>query len=170
MPSVDLRQALEFLEQYGFYEIVFPFILVFTIVFATLQKVKIFGEHSRRYNTLIALVMSLMFVAATNLVEAINQYLPVVGLVLALFLGLMLILGIFGVKEGSGMQKLGWVLAGFVALVVGSSYLPKMGDIFGFLKPLKEYMPVIVMGAILLGIIIWVTRGGESKPSSPPKT
>lgn len=166
----DLRQVLEFFEAYGLYDVVFPFILVFTIVFATLQKIRIFGEHSRRYNALIAFVLALMFVAATNLVEAINQYLPVVGLVLALFLGLMLILGIFGIKEGSGVQKLGWVLGGFVVLVVGASYLPKMGDVFGFLKPLKEYTPMIIIGAILLGIILWVTKG-ESKPASmQPKT
>lgn len=161
----DLRQSLEFFEEYGFYDVVFPFILVFTIIFATLQKIRIFGEHSRRYNTIIAFVIALMFIAATKLVDALNQYLPIVGLVLALFLGLMLILGIFGIKEGSGVQKLGWVLGGFVALIVGASYLPKMGDVFGFLKPLKEYTPVIVMGAILLGIILWVTKG-ESKPAS----
>jgi len=168
--AADLRQSLEFLQDYGFYDVVFPFILVFTIIFATLQKVKIFGEHSRRYNTIIAFVMALMFVAATKLVDALNEYLPIVGLVLALFLGLMLIMGIFGVKEGSGTQKLGWVLAGFVALVVGASYLPKMGSIFGFLKPLKEYTAFIIMGAIVLGIVLWISKEGGSKPSSSPKT
>ncbi|MDP2907987.1 MAG: hypothetical protein Q8O03_08685 [Nanoarchaeota archaeon] len=168
--ATDLRQTLAFFEEYGFYDVVFPFILVFTIVFATLQKIRIFGEHSRRYNTIIAFVIALMFIAATKLVDALNQYLPVVGLVLALFLGLMLILGIFGIKEGSGVQKLGWILGGFVVLVVGASYLPKMGDIFGFLKPLKEYTPLIIMGAIVLGIVLWVSKEGGSKPSSLPKT
>lgn len=167
---VDLRAALEFFEEFGFYDVVFPFILVFTIIFATLQKIRIFGAESRRYNALIALVIALMFTAATNLVEALNQYLPIVGLVLALFLGLMLILGIFGVKEGSGVQKLGWMLAGLVALIVGASYLPKTSDIFGFLEPLKEYTPIIIIGAILLGIILWATKG-ESKPvTMQPKT
>lgn len=162
----DLRNVLGFFEQYGFYDVVFPFILVFTIVFATLQKVRIFGKESRRYNALIALVMALMFLAATKLVKALNQYLPIVGFVLALFLGLMLILGLFGIKEGSGVQKMGWVLGGVVVLIVGAYYLPS--DIFSFLKPLKEYTPIIVIGAILLGIIIWVTKGeGESKPATP---
>lgn len=165
----DLRQSLEFLEEYGFYDVVFPFILVFTIIFATLQKIRIFGEHSRRYNALIAFVIALMFVAATKLVDALNQYLPIVGLVLALFLGLMLILGIFGVKEGSGTQKLGWILAGFVALVVGASYLPEIGDIFGFLEPLKDYTPLIIMGVVVIGIILWVSKEGGSKPSSSSK-
>lgn len=168
--ATDLRQTLAFFEEYGFYDVVFPFILVFTIVFATLQKIRIFGEHSRRYNTIIAFVIALMFIAATKLVDALNQYLPVVGLVLALFLGLMLILGIFGIKEGSGVQKLGWILGGFVVLVVGASYLPKMGDIFGFLKPLKEYTPLIIMGAIVLGIVLWISKEGGSKPSSSLKT
>jgi hypothetical protein len=170
--ATDLRQTLAFFEEYGFYDVVFPFILVFTIVFATLQKIRIFGEYSRRYNTIIAFVIALMFIAATKLVDALNQYLPVVGLVLALFLGLMLILGIFGIKEGSGVQKLGWILGGFVVLVVGASYLntQKMGNVFGFLKPLKEYTPLIIMGAIVLGIVLWVSKEGGSKPSSSLKT
>ena len=167
----DLRASLAFFETYGFYDVVFPFILVFTIIFATLQKIRIFGEHSRRYNTIIAFVIALMFIAATKLVDALNRYLPVVGLVLALFLGLMLILGIFGIKEGSGVQKLGWILGGFVVLVVGASYLDtsEMGNVFGFLKPLQDYTSIIIMGVILVGIIVWVTKG-ESKPSSSPKT
>ena len=35
--------VLSFLERFGFYDIVLPFLLVFTIVFAVLEKTKILG-------------------------------------------------------------------------------------------------------------------------------
>ena len=71
--AFDFREAIRFLEDYGFYDVVLPFLLVFVLVFATLQKIKIFGKESRRYNAIIALVMGLMFVTATKLVEAIYR-------------------------------------------------------------------------------------------------
>jgi len=166
--AFDFRGSITFMEEYGFYDVVLPFLLVFTLVFATLQKIKIFGKESRRYNAIIALVMALMFIAATKLVEALNEYLPIIALVLALFLGLMLILGIFGVKEGTGTQKLGFVIAGGVAIAIGISYLPDLlGGVGGFFDSIKEYSTMIIIGAILLGIIFWVVKGEGKKKSAP---
>jgi len=161
MATNGLREAITFMEDYGLYDVILPFMLVFTIIFATLQKIQIFGKESRRYNVIIAFVIAFMFVAATKLVDALNNYLPVVGLVLALFLGLMLILGIFGVKEGSGTQKLGWILAGFVTLVVGASFIPKIE--LDFLEPILKHKSAIIVVIIIIGIIAWVVKG-ESEP------
>ncbi|MBL7100453.1 MAG: hypothetical protein ISS23_00695 [Nanoarchaeota archaeon] len=166
--AFDLKEAIRFMEEYGLYDVLIPFLLVFTIIFATLDKIKIFGKESRRYNALIALSIALMFIAATNLVEALNKYLPIIGLVLAAFLGLMLMLGMFGVKEGGPGQKFFWIIAGGVALAIGLTYLPRMGGILGNLfEPLKEYSTIIIVLAILIGLIIWLTRGEkETKPIS----
>lgn len=171
MATTNFKEAIEFMEEFGFYDVILPFLLVFTIIFATLQKIKIFGKESTRYNALISLAISLMFVAATNLVESLNQYLPVLGLVLAIFLGLMLILGMFGVKEGTGTQKLGWVIAGGIAIAIGFSYLPEvLGGVGDFLNPLKEYSTIIIILVIIGGIIVWVTREGKTSQPSKPAT
>jgi len=158
--AFDMKDSIVFMEDYGIYDVVLPFILVFTLVFAILEKIKIFGKESRRYNAVIALVMALLFVAATHLVEALNKYLPVLGLVLAAFLGLMLMLGIFGVKEGGPGQRLFWIIAGAVAIAIGLTYIPQiggvLGDIFG---SLSEYSGVFIMLVIVAGIIAWAIKG-----------
>ena len=37
------RGIIEFFEKIGIYDVVLPFLLVFTIVFAILEKTKVFG-------------------------------------------------------------------------------------------------------------------------------
>ncbi|MBU4501928.1 MAG: hypothetical protein KKA79_04995 [Nanoarchaeota archaeon] len=163
MAASGFRQAIQLMEDFGFYDVVLPFLLVFTLIFATLEKTKILGKESRKYNALIALTISLMFVAATNLVEALNEYLPIVGLVLAIFLGLMLILGLFGVQEGKGVQTLGWILAGVVSIIVGFSYVPRIKWFEGIFESIGDYSTVLVTVAILVAILAWVVKAEEKK-------
>lgn len=47
-------------------EFLYPFLLVFFIVFALLEKTKIFGDDKKQVNALIAFVVGLMFVAAVD--------------------------------------------------------------------------------------------------------
>lgn len=167
----DFKEAITFMEDYGFYDVVLPFLLVFTIIYATLQKIQIFGKESRRYNTLIALSIALMFTAATNLVEALNQYLPIIGVVLAAFLGIMLLLGMFGVEQGSaGTKVLGWVVTGGVILAIAFHYLSGLKGASGIYKILESNASTIIIVGIILGIILAVIKSGkeektESKPS-----
>ena len=43
-----LRNAIEFLNDFGFYDVVLPFLLVFTIVFGVLEKTKLFGVTDKK--------------------------------------------------------------------------------------------------------------------------
>ncbi len=162
--AFDFREAIRFLEDYGFYDVVLPFLLVFVLVFATLQKIKIFGKESRRYNAIIALVLGLMFVTATKLVEALNKNLPIIGVVLAAFLGIMLLLGLFGVKgESTGAKILGWVITGGVILVIGFNYLAEWGEAGGLFRVLREHATTLIVFGVILGIIIAVIKGSGEK-------
>jgi len=162
----DLRQAIEFMEKFGFYDVVIPFLLVFTLVFGVLQKIKIFGKESKQYNALISVTIALLFVAASNLVEAVNQYMPVIGLVLAMFLGLMLMLGMFGVKEGSkGVQTLGWVLAGLVSITIGLAYLPQIKWFSDFFGSLENYSTLLLTIVIVMAVVIWLIKSDSTTSS-----
>ena|SRR3989344_1129011 len=47
-------------------EFLYPFLLIFFIVFALLEKTKIFGDDKKQINALIAFVVGIMFVAAVD--------------------------------------------------------------------------------------------------------
>ena len=47
-------------------DFVYPFLLVFFIIFALLEKTKIFGTDKKQLNALVAFVIGLIFVAAVD--------------------------------------------------------------------------------------------------------
>src|SRR3989344_2130452 len=122
-----LGAAIEFLQDFGFFDIVLPFILVFTLVFALLDKTKILGkegeEPKRNINTLVAFVFGLLVVATTSVVQVLNDALPVITLILIILLCFMLLVGAFhGDKEfdhfSSGFWKGFLTLVLFVAVIL----------------------------------------------------
>ena len=81
----ELTDFINNLENLGFYDVALPFILVFTLIFAILQKIKIFGENSKNFNAVIALAMALLVVRQVSIVEIMNQFLPQISLVALVF-------------------------------------------------------------------------------------
>ncbi|MEA3379232.1 MAG: hypothetical protein U9Q69_06405 [Nanoarchaeota archaeon] len=108
---VDMVQALE---RMGVYEVLFPFLLVFTILFGTLQKVKLFGNapRAKNFNIVIAFVTAFFVLRVPSIVQTINQFLPKVSLLVIILLMFLLILGIFGTTPD------GWKGVPFLAALV----------------------------------------------------
>ena len=78
------------LERVGVVDVLLPFLLIFTIVFAVLEKSRILGEERRNMNSAIAIIFALMIViphitgnlpAGYDPVLIINAALPAVGFV-----------------------------------------------------------------------------------------
>lgn len=99
MPS-PLELAIDFLRAFGFFDVVLPFLLVFTIVFAVLEKTLILGQDKdknpkKSLNSMVAFAAALFVVAASNVVAVIQQSLPLVTLVLVAIICFMLLMGSF---------------------------------------------------------------------------
>ena len=86
------RGVIEFLGDLGVYDIILPFLLVFTIVFAILEKTKILGVEKidgreltkKNLNSMVAFIMSFLVIASTQLVSVINEVMANVVLLLIL--------------------------------------------------------------------------------------
>jgi len=83
-----------------FADYILPFVLVFTLVFAVLQKTKLLGDGKRQIDALIGLVVGLILIAfpfARNVIVLLMPFLAVAIVVLLVF---MLLYGfIMGKKE-----------------------------------------------------------------------
>ncbi|MBM3200686.1 hypothetical protein FJZ53_07130 [Candidatus Woesearchaeota archaeon] len=102
--AIDFIGGVQQLESWGLYDVMLPFLLVFVLVFAILEKIQLFGRESKKFNAIIALVIGMLLVRGgeqSYLVEFINRYLPNVSAVIVVFLGFMIILGLFGVGAGA---------------------------------------------------------------------
>ena len=100
---VDFNRVISNLISIGVYDVLLPFILVYAIVFAILQKSKIFEggssstENAKSVNAVVALVFGLFIVAAYNLVQLIQNLIINTIIVLIFILCVFIVIGlIFG--------------------------------------------------------------------------
>ena len=91
MAIQNFVNVFEELNNLGVMDSLLPFLLIFTIVFAVLEKTKIIGEGKKQFNVIIALVISLMVVIphvtgnyppGQDAVQTINNALPNVSVVI----------------------------------------------------------------------------------------
>src|SRR3989344_2088821 len=93
-----------YLQDVGVYEYVLPFLLVFTIIFAILEKTKLFGKEQdgrakTNINTILALVIGLIVIANTDISLLMNSYLSKMALFIVIVLIFILTIGIFGANS-----------------------------------------------------------------------
>src|SRR3989338_4862235 len=81
MPQESVfRGVLLFFDRLGIYDVILPFLLIFSIVFAIFEKTLIFGKekvgdksYSRKnINAMVAFVISFMVIASAQLVQLIT--------------------------------------------------------------------------------------------------
>src|SRR3989344_3729501 len=85
-----------------FVEGVLPFILIFSLVFAVLQKSKILGEGKHQLDALVSFSVALLTIAFANAVNVIVQLVPVLAVGLVVLLVFMVLWGfVMGPHDGS---------------------------------------------------------------------
>src|SRR3989338_2913849 len=107
-------------------EAVLPFILIFTVVFAILQKSAILGKDKKQIDALVGIVFGLITITFARAVVIINQLLPFLAVSVILIL-VFLILVCFMHKSDEkfvwdeGLKKVVVVMA-FVAVAIAGLF------------------------------------------------
>src|SRR3989344_8065666 len=166
-----------YLQAYGILDFLLPFILVFTIVYAVMQKTKILGDK-KNFNVIIALVLGLLFVVPHIMgtypigydpVQVMNESLPSISLVAVAAIMLLLLMGIFGTDFSKAAAPFIAILSIiFVAYIFGSSLNLWIGpsEVFGWWgDELTELLIIILVFALVIWFIVREpsekSRGGE---------
>lgn len=161
-----------YLENLGIIDFFLPFIIVFTIVFAVLQKTKVFGEAEKagRINAVIALVLGLLFVvphvtgrypSGYDPVQIMNEALPGISLVGIAVIFTLILLGLFGKKYADTANPLIALLSlGFVAYIFGSSlnWWVAPSDVFSWWTEETTELMIIIA---IFGLIVWLITKKE---------
>src|SRR3989338_7113081 len=174
--ALKLEGFLRTLQDWGLTDVLLPFLLIFTIVFAILQKTKILGEDKKNLSVIVAIVVGLLVVVPhvtrtfpenSDPVVIINDALPQVSIVLVAVIFLLILIGVFGQDYVFlGVTMPGWITLislVIIVLIFGGSagwwqgdFGQTMEDFFG-----TEGVAVFIM-IVTFGIIIaWITS--ESK-------
>ena len=174
-----LRAAIDFLESFGFFDIVLPFILVFALVFAILEKTKILGkENKKNVNALVAFVIGLFVIAATNVVQVLQDALPLITLVLVVLISFMLLVGAFhGDKEFTFTDNTFWkwiltlvllvsvllIFANFIETDSGETWLEVFWDFVTEDFESGSIVSSIIFLAIIIFVIWFIGYGGKKE-------
>lgn len=174
MPANNFVQIFRSLEAYGLTDALLPFLLIFTILFAMLQKTKILGAGKKNFNVMIALIISMLVVIphitgaypqGKDIVEILNSALPNVSLlVIAILMGLLLI-GLLGGEA----KWMGGSLSGFVAILAFVGIIYIFGGSAGWwnnltLRWFDSDVTALAIVILVFAIVIWyITK--ESTPA-----
>jgi len=155
---------LGFFDKLGVYDVILPFLLVFTIVFAILEKSKIFGTEKlgdkeypkKNLNAMVAFVTAFFVVASTKIVAIINKSIANTVLLLILSVFFLLLIGSFYSSKEEVFLEGGWRTAGMVFMLIGILLI--FADAVGWLTPAWNYVvnnwSSTAFGSILLVIIV----------------
>lgn len=178
MANTFLGNILEFFVRLGIYDVILPFILVFTIMFAILEKTKIFGTEvidkheypKKNLNSMVAFVIAFLVVASSRLVAIINEAMANLVLLALVIVSFLMLIGVFFKPGEDVFLKDGWRTAFMVATLVGVIliFLNALGWLSQLVNYLRRYWHTNFIGAILLLLFLviflyWVTK------SPPPE-
>ncbi|MEK6867384.1 MAG: hypothetical protein AABX98_01040 [Nanoarchaeota archaeon] len=192
--TTAFREVLVFFERLGVYDVVLPFILVFTLVFAIFERTKVLGTEKldgveygkKNLNAMVAFVIAFLVVASSQIVSLINSALP--KIVILLFLGVffLLLVGIFYSEKEEVILGSPWKIMFMVIMFVGivSIFLYSIPTASGepFLTWMLEFVvdnfsttavSSIILMIVVIGFMLYIIRepskgggSGESKSKS----
>lgn len=88
-----------FVQNIIFTKFVLPFLLIFFIVFAILEKTKVFGEDNKQTNALIAFVIGLIFVGVAFPKEVVENLILFLTVALVVLFVVLVLWGFVSGKE-----------------------------------------------------------------------
>jgi hypothetical protein len=187
----NFRETLMLFERLGVYDVILPLLLVFTIVFAILEKTMVLGyekigdkKYSRKnLNSMIAFVSALLVVGSTKLVSMINETVSNTVLLLLMSVLFLILVGSFQKQTDEGVFLEGqWknlfmviMFVGIVLIFLNSFKLASgesvlMSIFTGIGKGMTsggtlngDVVTTVVMFAVMIGAILFVTSSGKKK-------
>jgi len=178
---VDFRAIIDNLHNIHFYDVFLPFILVYVVIFAILEKSAIFkvkegdNSHIKNVHSLIAFVFALFVVASIQTVFFIEQLVVIISLIVIFILCVLILLAfIFGdeyqmlLRDSEGKVKgwISWTIA-IVVFLVALGVLFWILDVWGWINYylggfyMQDFWTVVVV-VVIIGAMVWVTKGDSS--------
>jgi len=155
--GVNFYNWLNWFEGVGGFDIILPFLLIFTITFAILQKIKLFGNDTkaRKVDMVVGLIIGFFLVMQQGLVQVIQGFLPRVSMLILVFLMVLLVVGIF-----AGGSEWGGSISGLAVIVSIIGVLWAIGASLKwnvpFLDLFTEQDIAVIIVICVFVLVIWL--------------
>lgn len=170
---------MSYLTNYGVTDVIVPFFLIFTLVFAVLQKTNILGQDKKNLNAVLALVMGLTVIIPHSTgrysmgydpVDIINAFLPSVSLLIVAFVMLLLLIGVWGGDArwagGSPSAMIALLSAIAIVWIFGSAAGWWQGWNWFNSRFGSDTISLIII-LLVFGVVIWfITKTDKTSPGA----
>lgn len=168
----SITNILNTMADMGVFSYVIPFLLIFAVVFAILQKTKILGEN-RSVEAIVAIAVGLLALVNDHVPRFFATIFPRFGIGLSIFLVLIILVGFFYTedngKPGAALKWIGW-LTGIGVVVWALVDWNFWGDGLGFSSWFGEYFWALIVLAIIIAVVVVVAKSGSRETFSGGKT
>lgn len=158
-----------FLTSNLFTQIILPFVFVFTLIFAILDKSKLLGEEKRQINAILSFVVAGVIISFTTYVGWINKFIIVMVIAIVTLFVFMLIYGfIYGDTKGDPLRFEKWVkmTLGPVALLTIVAALLVITGWWDKIRESGDLGTNILIAIIIIVALVAVLGTGSGKKSS----
>lgn len=140
------------------FSFVFPFLLVFAVVYGLLEKSGIFGDK-HDVNAIIALAIGILFATSNAMLKLTFIVLPVIALILVIAFFSVVLFYAVGGENSSKAKKLLGIIVGIIALILVIVFVilplfPNLGMYFST-STIGSIMGYIIV-LIFIIIVIWI--------------
>jgi len=143
-------------------QFILPFLLVFFIVFAILERTKLFGEAKKQLNALTALVIGLIFVGAIYPKIVVENMILFLTVAIVIIFVILLLWGfIFGDEKGfKPATWMKWVLgiiagiASIVAILWATGWNTTLAGFLSGQSQIWTNIAFVVVIAIVLALVL----------------
>jgi len=164
-------------EQVGVFDIILPLLLIFTVVYAILDRTKIFGEDKRSINAIIAIAISFFSISNLYITAFFKILFTQVALGIAILVAIILLTALLvGSKDQHGWRLIITIM-GFLVFIwmfsrAADEYQRYYGIYaFGMFTPdwwaaNAAWISLLVVIGIVVAVVV---SSGSKKPKSIPE-
>ncbi len=167
MYYISFQQMMMQWQAIGVFDFILPFIIIFTLIYAVLGKLKIF-ENKTGAKVVIALAIAMMAIVEPTVGQFMQQLFANTGIALAILIGVAILMLLF--LEESNIKWLGTAMAFFLLLW----WLGRMKT-FAYFFQAREFWALyggiitFIAITIILVIIVIVSEKGQQNKTFEPK-
>ena len=115
--SFNFEKVVVFMQSSGFYDYLLPFLLIFAIVFAALEKTQVLGKDKTNINIVVSVVIGFLLIVQQGIVQTINSFLPKVSLLLVVILMVLMVFALIAGRNHKGFTGMMFVIACIVVFI-----------------------------------------------------
>jgi len=150
-----------------FTNIILPFLFIFTVVFAILDKTKFLGEK-RDVNAIVALVFGLVAIGVPWAMNVVLNIIPIVVIIIVILISWLMTYGFMGGYDPKTGISPAWKIA--FQIILGIAFIGAIAWATGIYKLVlnsawanKAGETILLIGAVVAVISIVVSGGQKTK-------